>query len=109
MNKIVITRLFESFNELERAICSARKTLEQKSEPPKDLLKRISSYEEILDKQRSLATALCGHSSLGNWDEVSRHVKLINGLSAMIRDDAREILAGGKPMVEEETAERILC
>ncbi|MFN8391073.1 MAG: hypothetical protein U0136_12355 [Bdellovibrionota bacterium] len=110
MNKIIISRLFESFNELERAIVSARQTLEQKSEPPQDLLARITTYEQILDKQRSLATALCGHSSLGNWDEVSRHIKLINGLSSMIRDDAREILAGTKPAVEaEESAERLLC
>jgi hypothetical protein len=110
VNKIIINRLFESFNELERAIASARQTLEQKSEPPKDLLARIGTYEQILDKQRSLATALCGHSSLGNWGEVSRHIKLINGLSAMIRDDAREILSGDKPVMNEEPAvERLLC
>ncbi len=110
VNKIIISRLFESFNELERAIVSARQTLEKKSEPPKEILARIASYEGILDKQRNLATALCGHSSLGNWDEVARHVKLINGLSAMIRDDAREILAGTKPVVaEDDQAERMLC
>ncbi len=110
MNKVIITRLFESFNELERAISSARQTLEQKSEPPKEILARISNYETILEKQRTLATALCGHSSLGNWEEVARHIKLINGLSAMIRDDAREILAGGKTVAEEEVREqRLLC
>lgn len=108
VNKVIISRLFESFNELERAIVSAKQTLENKSEPPKDILARIASYEDILDKQRSLATALCGHSSLGNWDEVARHIKLINGLSAMIRDDAREILSGSRPAVEE-VEERILC
>ena len=111
MNKIVISRLFESFNELERAIVSARQTLEKKNEPPADLLERIRSYEQILDKQRTLATALCGHSTLGNWGEVARHIKLINGLSAMIRDDAREILAGTHVPVgeQEEEAERLLC
>ena len=111
MNKIIISRLFESFNELERAIVSARQTLEKKSEPPKEILARIANYEGILEKQRTLATALCGHSSLGNWDEVARHVKLINGLSAMIRDDAREILCGTKPVVaeEEDKEERMLC
>jgi hypothetical protein len=102
--------LFDSFNELERAIVAARKTLENKNEPPKEILARISSYEDILDKQRNLATALCGHSTLGNWGEVARHIKLINGLSAMIRDDAKEILSGSAPVLsEEEREERIIC
>lgn len=109
MNKLLIHRLFESFNELERAIVSARKTLEQKSQPQPELLERITSYEQILCKQRDLATALCGHSALGNWDEVARHVRIINGLSAMIRDDAREILSRAQEDVEEvESAARPL-
>ena len=94
MKKIVIKRLFESFAELERAIKSAKKTLEKNVNAPPEILERIESYEEILEKQQNLATALCGHASLGNWDEVSRHVRLINGLSAMIRDDARDVISG---------------
>ena len=97
MNKVIINRLFESFRDLEKAINCAKKTLETKPNAPKQLLERIGEYEQILEKQRNLATALCGHSTLGNWDEVARHIKLINGLSAMIRDDAREILMSVKP------------
>ena len=109
MKKIVIKRLFQSFIELDRAIASAKATLANRKDAPQELLERIRSYEEILDKQRSLATSLCGHASLGNWEEVSRHVKLINGLSYMIRDDARDILAGAKaPRVTEERA-MMLC
>lgn len=100
MNKLVINRLFESFRELERAIVAARTTLEGKENPPAEMLGRISQYEEILEKQKNLATTMCGHVSLGNWDEVARHIKLINGLSSMIRDDARELLGGTQPARE---------
>ena len=107
MNKLVINRLFESFRELETAIRTARVTLETKEEQPAEMLKRISSYEEILEKQKNLATTMCGHVSLGNWDEVARHIKLINGLSSMIRDDARELL-GTPPVVEGEEPREVL-
>lgn len=97
LQQLVIDRLFDSFKDLERAIGSAKRALGDKPEPPKEILERIDGYQNILDKQKSLATALCGYAKVGNWDEVARHVKLINGLSAMIRDDAREIVAGMQP------------
>ena len=109
VNKVIITRLFDSFHELERAILTAKATLETKDQPPADLLTRIDSYQQILEKQRTLATTLCGHVSLGNWDEVARHIKLINGLSSMIRDDAREILAAvNNPPASAESRELLL-
>ena len=97
LQQLVIDRLFDSFKDLERAIGSAKRALGDKPEPPKEILERIDGYQNILDKQKSLATALCGYAKVRNWDEVARHVKLINGLSAMIRDDAREIVAGMQP------------
>lgn len=102
---IIVNRLFESFAELERAILSAKETLTNKQNAPVAVLERIESYEGILNKQRSLAMALCRFASAGNWDEVSRHVKLINGLSAMIRDDAREVLAGAQVEMSAEQRE----
>lgn len=110
VNRVIIERLFDSFNELERAILSARKTLEAKAAPPVKLLDRIRNYEEILDKQRDLATSLCGHAALGNWQEVSRHIRLINGLSTLIRDDAREILSENRtPRLGHHCEEPLLC
>ena len=88
----IINRLFSSFTELEQAISSARKTLASRDSVPVEIVTRLSSYDGILSKQRNLATDLCEHITAGNWDEVSRHVSLINGLSALIRDDARAIL-----------------
>lgn len=89
----IIDRLFSSFSELETAIQSAKVTLSKKKAIPEEIMKRLNSYDTILAKQKSLATDLCGHINEGKWDEVSRHVGLINGLSAMIRDDARAILS----------------
>ena len=89
----IINRLYQSFEDLENAIHGARKTLESKEEIPREVVDRLNSYDGILAKQRKLASELCEFISEGKWDDVTRHVGLINGLSAMIRDDARAILS----------------
>jgi len=91
-NSTIIDRLFTSFTDLEKAIESAKKTLATRENVSPELMERLASYDGILAKQRGLASALCDQISGGNWDEVSRLVNLINGLSALIRDDARAIL-----------------
>ena len=108
----IIDRLFLSFSDLERAIESAKRTLESKGAVSPEVIRRLESYDGILAKQRSLASALCESISKGDWEEVSRNVGLINGLSAMIRDDARSILSSlsaqpGKTHASEE--EVIVC
>ena len=92
MQVSIIERLFSSFTDLEKAIHSARETLAERESVPEEVMARLKSYDSILAKQRGLAETLCSHIRGGNWDEVTRHVSLINGLSAMIRDDARAIL-----------------
>ena len=68
------------------------------------VVRRLESYDTILAKLRSLAVALCESIAAKDWDEVNRHVTLINGLSAMIRDDARAILEALSTTAEEPTA-----
>lgn len=112
----IIDKLFASFTDLETAIESAKKTMAEKSFVSPEIMERLRSYDTILAKQRGLAQSLCDHIDGGNWDEVSRHVSLINGLSAMIRDDARAILSslsaqeavGGDSAVGE-TDDIIIC
>lgn len=103
----IIDRLFASFSELETAIESAKRTLRTKENVPGEIIARLDSYDGILAKQRGLASSLCEHMSRGEWDEVNRHVGLINGLSALIRDDARAILGaiapGGQPVEADTT------
>jgi len=109
VKKVAIKKLFESFEELEKAITSARRTLAKKKSLDPELLCRIEVYENILRKQRMLAADLCGHVAVENWSEVSRHIQLINGLSSMIRDDAREVLTGLRPTLSTEEKEMFLC
>ncbi len=92
MESNIIERLFASFTELEGAINKARYTLKTRDVVPDGVVRRLESYDTILAKQRSLAVALCESIAQKNWDEVNRQVSLINGLSAMIRDDAKAIL-----------------
>ncbi|MCB9030609.1 MAG: hypothetical protein H6619_06115 [Deltaproteobacteria bacterium] len=109
MSHSIIDRLFSSFSDLERAIGSAKETLEQKEYVPEQIIERVASYDNILAKQRRLAKELCTHINSGNWDEVSRHVNLINGLSAMIRDDARAILSALSGNAEIDHNEVKVC
>lgn len=92
-NNSIIERLFASFGDLEKAIEGAKATLAKRESVPAELMERLGSYDGILIKQRALAITLCDHINKGDWDEVTRHVGLINGLSALIRDDARAILS----------------
>jgi hypothetical protein len=88
----IIDRLYASFGDLEKAIDSAKATLAKRESIPTEIVERLNSYDGILVKQRALAATLCEHINKGEWDEVTRYVGLINGLSALIRDDARAIL-----------------
>lgn len=106
----IVERLYASFSDLEQAIESAKNTLSQKESVPAEVMNRLNSYDGVLVKQRKLASELCMHISTGNWDEVTRHVTLINGLSQMIRDDAREILASlSAPVGAEAKDEEKFC
>lgn len=93
VEKLIIERLRKSFDELDRAIQTAKGTLTARASVPVEILDRIDSYEDILIKQRKFAIDLQSYIEKENWFEVTRHIQIINGLSGMIRDDAREILA----------------
>jgi hypothetical protein len=94
MSESLVNKLLESFDELERCIRVTREVLTQKEGVPSDIIERVNQYSDIVAKQRSLAIELRSHLTTQNWEEVGRHVRLINGLSSMIRDDAQSILLG---------------
>ena len=100
MPQAIIKRLFDSLDELERSINLAKKALSAKEGNSTVTLQRVSYYEEVLGKQRKLARALVDYLLQENWAEVTRHIKLINGLSSLIHDDARafvaELISGGR-------------
>lgn len=92
----LVEKLLTSFDDLDRCIAHTRSALAEKQGVPDDVLSRVEQYSSIVSKQRDLALGLKEHLSQQNWDEVARHVRLINGLSSMIRDDAQAILTGAK-------------
>jgi len=94
MSNSLVDKLLESFDELDKCIEMTKGVLAQKDGVPMDVVHRVDQYSEIVSKQRNLTSELTEHISSQNWDEVGRHVKLINGLSGMIRDDAQSILTG---------------
>lgn len=108
-NNNIIERLLSSFTDLEHAIEGAKNSLVGKESVPLSVLERLNSYDTVLEKQRLLATSLCEHINGQNWDEVSRHVNLINGLSALIRDDARSILLSLSNSSHNETEDFEMC
>lgn len=105
MPQAIIKRLFDSLDELERSIHLAKTALSAREggESP-TMLQRIAYYEEVLGKQRLLARALVSYLQQENWGEVARHIKLINGFSSLIHDDAKtfvaELLSGGRIAAE---------
>ena len=93
MPQAIIKKLFDSLNELESSVKLAKKMFcRDSSEKADQLLARIEYYEEVLGKQKRLASSLCDYIRTENWAEVNRHVKLINGLSALVSDDARGLI-----------------
>ena len=90
----IVSRLLQSFSDLEKAIEGAKSNLKENVKIPDSVLERLESYSDILDRQRELAQVLESHVTTGNLTEVARHISLINGLSGMIIDDARGLLSG---------------
>ena len=105
MSESLVDKLLKSFDDLDRCITVTRDVLTTKQGVPEDVVQRVNQYADIVRKQRDLALSLRSHLTTQNWEEVTRHVRLINGLSSMIRDDAQAILSGAiqsSPMVKNE-------
>ena len=108
MSDSLVNKLLDSFDELERCIDMTKSVLATKDGVPVDIFDRVNQYSEIVQKQRNLAIGLKDHISVQNWDEVGRHVKLINGLSSMIRDDAQAILSGALELPSNQIKSELL-
>lgn len=109
MSVALVDRLLEAFDELERCIAGTQEVLAEKSGVPEDVISRVSEYSRIVSKQRSLAKELKTHIEQQDWQEVGRFVRLINGLSTMIRDDAQAILSGAYQTTHTDEQEQLVC
>lgn len=92
METLVLERLLESLHELETSIAAAQRAVLNRGARP-DIEARLQQYETMLIKQRQLAVSLDDLIRQSEWEAVNRSVKLINGISSMLRDDAREVVS----------------
>ena len=92
MEVLVLDRLLESLNELENSIAAAQRAVLKGGARP-EIEARLRQYEAMLLRQRQLAVSLDELISQNEWEAVNRSVRLINGISSMLRDDAREVVA----------------
>ena len=102
----ILSKLKESILQLEDNIEAAKKVILKKPERVQ-YVERIESYESMVLKQKKLTLELEQLLSDKNTkqDDVTRVVNLINGLSEMIKDDARLLLrelSRGGSMSEED-------
>lgn len=93
MQALVLERLLESLGELEESIQSAQRALLNKKGAEPELEQRLRQYESMLLQQRQLAFDLNDLIEKGSWESVARAVRIINGISTMLRDDARQVVA----------------
>jgi len=104
-NNTLVKKLLVSFDELENCIELTKEVLSSKEGVSVDIQTRVNQYTDIVKKQRKLAVELTDFIKKEDWKEVGRHVKIINGLSTMIRDDAQSILTQALELPEIEAQE----
>jgi|GEM_PF-5659618 len=113
-SQVILGKLMMSFDELDRCISSTREILGGKPGISKAVLSKMEQYAEIIVKQREIAGQLSDRIDQGDWISVGRLVRLINGLSAMIREDAQAMLtvatdAGSAAHQHRQVDQSLLC
>ena len=92
INDAHMLRVFDSFNALDSALQKAKVIVQTQEMSHPDLMLRIEKYEEILSKQREVAQSLKQHMKSKNWVAVHKEMKIMSGLSMMMREDALDLV-----------------
>jgi len=91
MQNEMLIKLKESIAYLEESIHSALSAMKGRGAKG-DTLNRIGEYFKLVDSQKKYIQEL-EHKILNNdLSDLSRLVALINGISSMIKDDAKSLL-----------------
>ena len=88
----VIRKLRGSLDNLEKSVILAKVAFCKQDVIPTDVLRRIISYEEAIAKQKGLADKLIVMLETGKAQEAVQLIKVINGFSAMIFEDANDLI-----------------
>jgi len=105
----IIVRLNKSLSELESSIRTTRSILMKKEGIPSYVIEHVDQYSTILEKQRSLASQLEGYLADNDFEQVTRHVRLINGLSQMIKEDAQSIIEDSNKVPKQLVNDTFVC
>ncbi|MDR2338186.1 MAG: hypothetical protein LBE20_06025 [Deltaproteobacteria bacterium] len=107
----VIKKLNDSLDNLENSVQTAKGVICKQEVVPADILRRILNYEEVISKQRGLVNKLIIMLERGKSEEAIHLIKIINGLSSMIFEDANDLInsfvTGDKPAPDVNVSERI--
>ena len=88
----VLFRLKESIDLLESSVVAAKNTLASKYGAEHPCVLRLDSYGDAILGQRNFIVELQDALNNQNLDEVFRLTQLINGISHMIKEDARSLV-----------------
>ncbi len=97
MSSKLVNKLLVSFTKLERTIDDTYTVLRCRPGVPFYVLHHVQQYREMVVKQRGLALELEQSLMKEDWNEVARLIKLINGFSSMIQNDAKALVMDGEP------------
>ncbi len=88
--------MFDALSNLEKAVEAAAKSIKTAKVQDQAVLRRITSYKEIIRRQHSLLGELKRASAREDWKEVSRITSLVHGSSLMIKVDAGFLISSLK-------------
>ena len=88
--------MFDALSNLEKAVEAAAKSIKTAKVQDQAVLRRITSYKEIIRRQHSLLGELKRASAREDWKEVSRITSLVHGSSLMIKVDAGFLISNLK-------------
>jgi hypothetical protein len=91
-----LEQLAKSLENLEHAIQSVYERFAAKEDISGDVLKRIDQYKDICAYQHVLCNDLKFDIEEENVEQVAQQVKVINGLSALLVEDVKQLLEGMK-------------
>jgi len=97
----IIARLSKSIDELEHSIIQATEALSLKFGENHSTTIRLNEYNKAIQNQRKQIEKLTEAIQNNNFEEISRGVSIINGLSHMIKEDAKGLV---ESMFSENTS-----
>jgi hypothetical protein len=89
-----LQQLERSLKNLEDAIKGVHKRFTERNDVPEHIITRINQYSDICARQHILCAELKFELEEQDIEQVAQQIKVINGLSAMLVEDVKQLLSG---------------